>query len=382
MSPRRRLLTLCLVPFLALLPGSVRSASQAMIATRAEVVFFLFSNSPRPLATSAVPALPLPSDIPQNAWYAPAMGIAVRLGIVTPDAQGLAHPLEAVPRGEFLRMLTLHFSLPRNLPHHFTDVRGDAPIQPFVGAAEHYHLLALTDPTKLDPERPVTYTEVAGAVRELFRQFPLLRSTAQDPLSLTSPESQATSAAGALPRLLPQTSATKRMAAELLALVNVARLGAGLPLLARNTSLEHAATLHAKDMFDRGYFSHFTPEGMSYVDRIRDADYFTVEDRHQCSCEPFTDVTPYVTHRSETAPNYFVTAPRQTCHCTSRFAVGENIAKGQQTSPDVFAQWMASPSHRATILQPRFTETGIGIVGTVWVQTFGTLTIDSGNISS
>lgn len=42
--------------------------------------------------------------------------------------------------------------------------------------------------------------------------------------------------------------------------------------------------------------------------------------------------------------------------------VGENIAAGYDTAEEVVAAWMASPSHRANILDCSYTETGIGFV--------------------
>jgi uncharacterized YkwD family protein len=54
---------------------------------------------------------------------------------------------------------------------------------------------------------------------------------------------------------------------------------------------------------------------------------------------------------------------------------GENIAAGQQTAQDVMNSWMNSSGHRANILNPNYTEIGVGFVqggqyGTEWVQEF------------
>jgi uncharacterized protein YkwD len=40
---------------------------------------------------------------------------------------------------------------------------------------------------------------------------------------------------------------------------------------------------------------------------------------------------------------------------------GENIAKGQKTAAAVVASWMASPAHRANILNPLFRSFGAGV---------------------
>jgi len=56
--------------------------------------------------------------------------------------------------------------------------------------------------------------------------------------------------------------------------------------------------------------------------------------------------------------------------------IGENIAAGQRSPEEVMAAWMASPGHRANILNPAFREIGLGVVnrgrfGLYWVQIFG-----------
>lgn len=58
-------------------------------------------------------------------------------------------------------------------------------------------------------------------------------------------------------------------------------------------------------------------------------------------------------------------------------AAAENVAAGQSTPEQVVASWMASPGHRANILNPDLTEIGVGggtgeDYGRTWVQNFGT----------
>ena len=51
---------------------------------------------------------------------------------------------------------------------------------------------------------------------------------------------------------------------------------------------------------------------------------------------------------------------------------GENIAKGQQTPEAVVKAWMNSSGHRKNILNPSFTEIGVGYAeqGNYWTQMF------------
>lgn len=57
--------------------------------------------------------------------------------------------------------------------------------------------------------------------------------------------------------------------------------------------------------------------------------------------------------------------------------LGENIAAGQPTPEIVVAGWMKSPGHRANILNPGFSEIGVGYAtgsgkyATFWAQDFG-----------
>ena len=70
------------------------------------------------------------------------------------------------------------------------------------------------------------------------------------------------------------------------------------------------------------------------------------------------------------------------------YEVGENIAWGTlslATPRAIVAAWMASPAHRANILDPRYRETGIGVsphppaslargqAGAIYTQDFGVI---------
>jgi uncharacterized protein YkwD len=42
--------------------------------------------------------------------------------------------------------------------------------------------------------------------------------------------------------------------------------------------------------------------------------------------------------------------------------MGENVAYGQKDPADVMRAWLTSPGHRANILNPKYTEIGVGVV--------------------
>ena len=55
-------------------------------------------------------------------------------------------------------------------------------------------------------------------------------------------------------------------------------------------------------------------------------------------------------------------------------SAGENIAMGQETPQEVMNAWMNSDGHRKNILNPDFTELGVGIAAKgsslYWTQMF------------
>jgi len=114
-----------------------------------------------------------------------------------------------------------------------------------------------------------------------------------------------------------------------LCLINVQRHSHGLPTVRLNPRLSQAARAHSRDMVRRRYFSHTTPEGLSFADRIRGTGYLR--------------------------------ASRQ-------WFVGENLAwgwRGRDSARRIVRAWMHSPPHREVMLNPAYREVGIGIVSGV-----------------
>jgi uncharacterized protein YkwD len=133
-----------------------------------------------------------------------------------------------------------------------------------------------------------------------------------------------------------------RVRAAVLAEVNARRRKAGAPALRSSPALDKAAQGHAEDMLARGYFAHESPNGNSASQTVRE--------------------------RAREAGFDWR-------------AIGENIAEGQFSVAQVMEGWMNSPEHRRNILDPVYTELGIGLVTAkgkdgryrvIWVQNFGT----------
>lgn len=121
-------------------------------------------------------------------------------------------------------------------------------------------------------------------------------------------------------------------AQAVLDLVNQERKKAGVPALTLSDQLTNIATIKAKDMADKGYFSHDSPTYGSPFDMLK---HFGVKYSY----------------------------------------AGENIAAGQKTAAEVMNSWMNSSGHKANILNKNYTQLGVGYTtggeyGTEWVQLF------------
>jgi len=128
-----------------------------------------------------------------------------------------------------------------------------------------------------------------------------------------------------------QFSIDKDAEQKMLILVNQERANSGRGPLSMDPLLQNVAREHAADMLTRGYFSHYTPEGLSPFDRMT----------------------------------------KENINYTS---AGENLA----FSPNVnlaMQGLMNSPGHRENILHPQFHKAGIGVLdagiyGEMFVQEF------------
>ena len=134
----------------------------------------------------------------------------------------------------------------------------------------------------------------------------------------------------------------------MLCLVNRERTIRGEAALRPNLDLQRAAQAHSGDMASASYFAHESRNGETPLARIREAGYI------------FSSRVGY--------------------------AIGENIAWGTlwlATPKAIVAGWMASPGHRANILDATFRDTGLGVAphplaplahgeaGAIYTQDFG-----------
>ena len=126
--------------------------------------------------------------------------------------------------------------------------------------------------------------------------------------------------------LIPSQVNLDRVRAAVLCLINRARSSGGEVSLQPNGDLHEAAQGHSTDMVLGNYFEHISPGGSTPLERLRTSGYLS--------------------------------------GANGSWEIGENIAFGtlQQATPQaVMARWMASPGHRANILDAGYRDTGIGV---------------------
>ena len=119
---------------------------------------------------------------------------------------------------------------------------------------------------------------------------------------------------------------------QVLDLVNAERTKRGISALTLDSNLSSVATKKSQDMVNKNYFDHTSPTYGSPFDMMKQ---FGISYR----------------------------------------TAGENIAKGQKNPQEVVTAWMNSEGHRKNILNPNFTNLGVGIAKdskgtTYWTQMF------------
>ena len=121
--------------------------------------------------------------------------------------------------------------------------------------------------------------------------------------------------------LRPTASTGAQARAATLCLINAQRARHELAPLTENPLLDRAAELHSVDMAKRHFFEHRNPDGEQPAARIVHQGYPPI-------------------------------------------LVGENLGWGEtakSTPATIVSLWMASPGHRANILEPGYREIGIGV---------------------
>ncbi|HEX3874227.1 MAG TPA: CAP domain-containing protein [Solirubrobacteraceae bacterium] len=125
--------------------------------------------------------------------------------------------------------------------------------------------------------------------------------------------------------LMPSASNVGAIDAATVCLINAARRAAGLTPLVENTALGRAAVGHSADMVAANYFDHVGSDGRGIEQRVMAAGFKG---------------------------------------STTRLAENLAAATGSDATPAAtVASWLASPAHRANILDPAYRQAGVGVIG-------------------
>jgi len=152
---------------------------------------------------------------------------------------------------------------------------------------------------------------------------------------------------GQFPSKLPRTAiSVPDLEKSIHALINRERAAHGLSPLDWDEALTRIARGHSKDMADRGYFSHDSPEG-------RDFSYRYLRQGYTCALRIGN---PIHTGAENIA---FLSRYRSITMINGVAYPDWNTA--EQIAVSVVQGWMNSPGHRKNILTPHWLNQGIGV---------------------
>ncbi len=305
-------------------------------------------------------------DIPKGSWYEGAMLAAAQFGILSPDEHGNLRPMGSVSRAEFLKMLSFTFGIAKEYPYLYTDVPDDAWYRKYAGIAQKYRLFDLKNPHSLQPTLLMLETEAAFAMerfisalvpqgvaggqmeKQLAKEeskggltiYSVISTRKTNAILDTTPPPGSAHAAPAAEEVPSVLLTLPEIRTQIIDRVNDIRRKEGIKPLTYNVYLEGSAQQYAIDMAEQGFFGHVSPDGQTLKDRVG-------------------------------ATGYYDRSFSRDCGCIKGYTFGENIARGQKTAEEVVTAWMKSPSHKEAILNPDYSDIGIGVFGGLWVQHFG-----------
>jgi len=108
-------------------------------------------------------------DVLDGQWYTKFVVAAYKFGVISGYPDGSFGPANNVNTAEFLKMLTLAFSIQTNLPYTYYDVPTNAWYKPYVGAVQKYNLLPDRNWNYLEPGKAMTRKDVAIAIYQYLQ---------------------------------------------------------------------------------------------------------------------------------------------------------------------------------------------------------------------
>lgn len=257
------------------------------------------------------------TDLSPNQKAYPYIAKLTREGVFSMNDR--FYPDRPLTRAEMAIILVKAFHLQGAMDTPFSDVPDRLKAAPYIHALAASGITSGVGNNLYDPDGIVTRGQMAIFMANIV-QF-------QQPG--TAPEAPTKPSYDIDPNFT--SNATEQ---QIFLLVNQERINARVHTLKLANDLSYVARVKSKDMRDHDYFDHTSPAYGSPFNMMKDFD---------------------LTYTS----------------------AGENIAAGQDTALHVMDSWMNSPGHRQNILNPNFTEIGIGYVeggeyGSYFTQMFMT----------
>jgi uncharacterized protein YvpB len=147
--------------------GLFRPDAPTTRAELAQILFNLLDWYPTP------DAIPYFSDVPQDAWFAPAVEVMTGLGVMTAGEDGLFHPDDPISRGEVAAVLyRLLGGGDSPVRARFPDVPEDHPARVQIGWAADRGLFQGDGMGNFNPEGGLTRAQTAAVINRLMGRAP------------------------------------------------------------------------------------------------------------------------------------------------------------------------------------------------------------------
>ncbi|TWG29508.1 S-layer homology domain-containing protein [Geobacillus sp. C56-T2] len=306
-------------------------------------------------------------DIPDNYWAKKEIEELVSKGIINGYPDGNFKPEQYVTRAQTAVIIgkTMQIDTENRKNPGFADVKTKDSAYPYIAALVERGIFSKGK--KFNPNNPLTREQLAkilveafalqGTTKTEFKDVPKNHwaykyintlvatgittgktSDKFDPTGKVTRAQMAVFVKRALDYQEKQIANLNPFVKEVVDLVNKERAKKKLPPLKLALDVTRVAQLKAEDMVKNDYYDHISPVY---------GDPYTMLSKFNIKCK----------------------------------FVGENIAGGEMTPEEVMTDWMNSPGHRDNILDPLYTEIGVGVanIGSVkgkpiyyWVQMFVT----------
>lgn len=271
------------------------------------------------------------SDVLVSDWYAPYIEAGKDL-FIDVNVGGKFKPHNPITREETIYALVrgMKFNISveyvdQSMLEKFTDAKEiNDSIKPYFTIAMQKDLISGYNDGTVKAKGSLTRAEFATL---LYRAYWISQGTSIDEIEMTDDEAK--NYEESYDDFDLSNSGEIAFRKAVVTLVNEIRNDYGLNQLSENPDLAQVAQMKAEDMQNNKYFDHQSPTYGSPFDMMKK---FGI----------------------------------------SYMSAGENIAKGQSTPEEVVNSWMNSEGHKENILNPSYTQIGIGYSADedIWVQMF------------